>query len=135
MIAPIVWLLPICTQLRKCAAGDIVHSLTRLKKLGSELKFSALIFRKLDQINIWNRGKWWTSKIVRFFLTYISHTFRTIKPPCRAAINIFSTIVKKLENEIIHTNRVTWYMLKYVTYYQNALVWNSFKLGTQSKDI
>ena len=28
------------------------------------------------------------SKIVRFFLTYISHTYGTIKPLCRAAIKI-----------------------------------------------
>ena len=40
-----------CTQLMKCAAGDIVPSLTRLKKHGSELKFFVSIFGKLNQIN------------------------------------------------------------------------------------
>ena len=75
-----------CKQLRKCAAGDIVPSLTRLKKHGSESKFFISIFRKFDQINIQNRGKWQPSKIVKFFLTYISHTCGTIKPPCWAAM-------------------------------------------------
>ena len=51
MIAAIFWLLPMCTQLMKCAAGDIVPSLTRLKKHGSELKFFVSIFGKLNQIN------------------------------------------------------------------------------------
>ena len=40
-----------CTQLMKCAAGDIVPSLTRLKKHGSKLKFFVSIFTKLNQIN------------------------------------------------------------------------------------
>ena len=75
-----------CKQLRKCAAGDIVPSLTRLKKSGSESKFFVSIFRKFDQINIQNRGKWQPSKIVKFFLTYISPTCGTIKPPCWAAM-------------------------------------------------
>ena len=35
----------------KYAAGDIVPSLTSLKKHGSELKFFVSIFRKLNQIN------------------------------------------------------------------------------------
>ena len=53
MVAAIVWLLPMCTQLRKCTAdGDIVYSLTRFKKHGSELKFFVSIFGKFDQINI-----------------------------------------------------------------------------------
>ena len=50
MIAAIVWLLPMWTQLRKCAAGDIVHSLTSLKKHEPELKFFVSIFGKLHQI-------------------------------------------------------------------------------------
>ena len=33
-------------------AGDMVPSLTRSKKHGSELKIFVWIFRKLDQINI-----------------------------------------------------------------------------------
>ena len=39
------------TLLRKYAVGDIVLSLTRLKKHVSELKFFVSIFRKFDQIN------------------------------------------------------------------------------------
>ena len=35
----------------KCAAGDIIPSLTRLKKHVSELKFFVSIFAKLNQIN------------------------------------------------------------------------------------
>ena len=38
-----------CTQLRKCAAGDIVPGLTRLKKPELELIFFVSIFRKYDQ--------------------------------------------------------------------------------------
>ena len=84
-----------CAQLRKCAAGDIVPSLTRLKMLGTELTFFVSIFRKYNQINIKNRGKWQPSKIMIFFLTYISPTHETIKPPSRAAI-------KKWLNTQIH---------------------------------
>ena len=78
---------PICTQLRKCAENDIVPILKELKKDGSELKFFVSIFRKLNQMNIENREKRQPSKIVTFFLTNISQTYRTIKSPCRAAIN------------------------------------------------
>ena len=39
MIAAVVWLLPISTQLRKSAAGDIIPSLARLKKHEYVLKF------------------------------------------------------------------------------------------------
>ena len=36
MIAAIVWLLPMCTQLRKCAAGDIISTVTYdWKSMGS----------------------------------------------------------------------------------------------------
>lgn len=52
MIAATASLRPMCTQLRKYVAGDIVTRFTRLKKHGSDLKFFATIFRKLDQINI-----------------------------------------------------------------------------------
>ena len=51
MIAAIFCFFPICTQLMKCAAGDIVPSLTRLKKHASQLKFFVSIFGKLNQIN------------------------------------------------------------------------------------
>ena len=34
MIAAIVWLFAMCTQLRKCEAGDIVASLASLKNVG-----------------------------------------------------------------------------------------------------
>ena len=86
MIAAIVWLLPMWTQLRKCAAGDIVPSLTSLKKHGPELKFFVSIFGKLHKIKIWKRAKWQSSKFVRFFLTTISHTYQIIKPPWWAAM-------------------------------------------------
>ena len=89
MTAAIVWLLPMSTQLRKCAADDIVPSLKRLKKYGSELKLFVSILQKLDQINIQNRAKWQPLKIVRIFLTYISHKHGTIKPLCRVAIMSF----------------------------------------------
>ena len=36
MTAPIVWLFPTFTQLKKIAAGDIFPSLTRLKTYGCE---------------------------------------------------------------------------------------------------
>ena len=62
-----------------------------------------------------------------FFLTYISHTYETIIPLCRVSINIFSTIVKKLENKIIHSNRITWNILKAIANNQNALVSEGFK--------
>ena len=39
------------TLLRKYAVGDVVLSLTRLKKYVPELKFFVSIFRKFDQIN------------------------------------------------------------------------------------
>ena len=39
----------------------------------------------------------------------------------------FFTIVKKLENKIIHTNRITWNILKPIANYQNALVSKGFK--------
>ena len=81
MIAAIVWLFPVCSKLRKSAAGDIVPSLTRLKKNGSEFKFLVSIFRKPDQINIENRGNGNLWKLWDF----VSHMYRTIKPPCRAA--------------------------------------------------
>ena len=51
MIAAIVRLLLMFTLLRKYPVGDIVLSLTRLKKHVSELKFFVSIFRKFDQIN------------------------------------------------------------------------------------
>ena len=41
------------TQLRKRAAGDIVPSLTRLQKDGSEWQFSVMIYRKLGKFNIY----------------------------------------------------------------------------------
>ena len=57
MIAAIVWLIPVWTQLRKCAAGDIVPSLTSVKKYGPELTFFASIFENLHQIKILNQAK------------------------------------------------------------------------------
>ena len=87
-IPVIAWHLRISTQLRKYAVADIIPSKTKKKKHGSKLKFFVSIFQKLDQINICNWGKWQLLKVVRFFLTYISDTFGTIKPTCRAAIII-----------------------------------------------
>ena len=52
MIAAIIPLLPMGTQLRKFAAGDIIPSLTSLKKYEPELKFFVSIFGKLHQIKI-----------------------------------------------------------------------------------
>ena len=49
MIAPIVWLLPMCTQLRKCAVGDTGPNLQRLKMHGSELKFFVSIIYKIEE--------------------------------------------------------------------------------------
>ena len=40
-----------CTQLMKYTAGDIVPSLTKLKKHGSEFKFFVSILGKLNEIN------------------------------------------------------------------------------------
>ena len=91
------------TQLRKYAAGDVIPSLTRLKKLGFELKFLVSIFRKYDQINILNRGKWQPPKNVRFFLTYIFHTYRTINPPlCRAATSLLCISLSSILDKVIH---------------------------------
>ena len=50
MVGAIVSPLPMCSQLRKCAAGDTVSSLTKLEKLDFELAFFGSIFRKQDQI-------------------------------------------------------------------------------------
>ena len=41
---------------------------------GSKLKFFFSVSQKVEEINIWNQGKRQPSKIVRFFLTSISHT-------------------------------------------------------------
>ena len=87
MIAAIVWLLPMWTQFRKCAVGNIVPSLTSLKKHGPELNFFVSIFGKLHDIKIQNCTKWQPSKFLRFLLTTISHTYGTLKPPWRAAIS------------------------------------------------
>ena len=46
MIAAIVWLLSICTQLRQVAEGDIVPILKRLKKYRSYFKILYLDFPK-----------------------------------------------------------------------------------------
>ena len=58
-----------------------------MKKAWVSDEILSLDFPKLDQINIQNRRKWQPSKIVRFFLTYISHTYGTISPHSRAATN------------------------------------------------
>ena len=52
MTAAIVGFIPMWTQLRKCAAGDIVPSLRILKKHGPKLKLFVSIFGKLNQIKI-----------------------------------------------------------------------------------
>ena len=58
-----------------------------MKKAWVSDEILSLDFPKLDQINIQNRRKWQPSKIVRFFLTYISHTYGTISPLCRVPTN------------------------------------------------
>ena len=83
-------------QLRKCAAGDIVASLTSLEKHGPELKFFISIFGKLHQIKIQNQAKMQPSKFLRFFLTSISHTYGTLKPPWQAAIKFMKISGKVL---------------------------------------
>ena len=70
MIAAVFWLLPISIQLRKYAAGDIVPSLTRVKKHGSELKFFVSIFRKLNWINIIKSRKMVTMENREIFSNY-----------------------------------------------------------------
>ena len=52
MSTSIMLLLPMFSQLIKCVAGDILPSLIRFKKCGSELKFLASIFHKLEKISI-----------------------------------------------------------------------------------
>ena len=47
-----VGLLPIFTKGRKCAAGDLVPSLPRLKKHGFEIKLFVSIFGKLEEIKM-----------------------------------------------------------------------------------
>ena len=47
MIGAIAGLFPVCSQLRKYAAADIVLSLTKLKKHQIESKFFVSIFQKL----------------------------------------------------------------------------------------
>ena len=59
----------------------------KIKKAWVSDEILSLDFPKLDQINIQNRRKWQPSKIVRFFLTYISHTYGTISPLCRVPTN------------------------------------------------
>ena len=52
MIPAIVWLLPMFTQFRKCAADNIIPSLTGLKKHELKLKLFVSIFWKFDQVNL-----------------------------------------------------------------------------------
>ena len=49
--------------------------------------------KKLYQFNVCNRGKWQRLKIVRFIVTYISHTYGIIKPPCQVAIIFINLII------------------------------------------
>ena len=103
MVAAIIRLLPMSTQLRKYAAGDVIPSLTRLKKLEFELKFLVSIFQKHDQINILNRGKWQPPKNVRFFVIYIFHTYRTINPPpCRAETSLLCILLSSILDKAVH---------------------------------
>ena len=58
----------------ECATGDIVPSLTRLKKHGSKLKFFVSIFGKLSQINNIKSRKVATFESCEIFSNYyISH--------------------------------------------------------------
>ena len=92
MIVVIFWLFPMCTQLMKCffffffflqlmkcAAGDVVPSLIRLKKHGSELKFFVSIFGKLNQINNIKSRKVATFKNCEIFSNYCFSYLRDYK--------------------------------------------------------
>ena len=72
----------------QCVAGDVLPSARKIRIRGSEFKFFVSIFRELEEIIIKNWEQWrQLLKIVRFFLSTISHTCGRIKPPWRAAIN------------------------------------------------
>ena len=73
MTATFIWLLP-TTQLRTCTAGEIALSLTRLQKHRSELKFFVSIFRKPEEINIYEIDESENVPKMRdFFVTSIAH--------------------------------------------------------------
>ena len=99
----------------------------KTEKVWVRVEILCLIFRKLNQINIQNRGKWQPLKIMRFFLTFISHTQRTIKSPYRAAIN-WDNFQPCYQPSIVHAflNAYlfafwTWYMINgYFTWFRNG---------------
>ena len=76
------------------AASDVVPSAREIRIPGSEFKFFVSIFRKLEEIIIKNREQWQSLKIVRFFLSTISHTCGAIKPPSGAAIMLLRLFVQ-----------------------------------------
>ena len=59
----------------------------KFQKTWARAEILVSIFRELHQIKMKNWAKWKPLKFVRFFLTTISHTYTSIKPPWRAAIN------------------------------------------------
>ena len=132
MIATIFWLFPMCTQLMKYAAGDIVPSLKILIKHGPESKFFVSISGKLKQVsNIQSR------KVVNFenceiYLTIISHTYGIIKPPCRATISV--CLIEWFEQ------KSNWFVL--ISLYLQRKEWSlwyiavsKILLNTDNKDI
>ena len=81
-----------CPQLMKCAAGDIVSSLTRLKNHAPELTFFVSIFMKLSQINNIKSRKVATFQNCEIFSNYYFSYVETLKPPCRTAIMIIQML-------------------------------------------
>ena len=86
MIAAIVWFPPKWTQLRKYAAADIVPSLTSLTFSWIQVETLCLNLQKIPSNQNIKSSKVATFEIVTCFLTTISHTYGTIKPPWRAPI-------------------------------------------------
>ena len=87
MIAAIVWLYPMSSQLRKCAAGDIVPSLTSLKKHEPKLKFFVSIFGKLQNIK--------SNKVANFKI-------------CEIFSNYYFSYVRDHKATLAGKNKIRW---------------------------
>ena len=89
-----------CPQLVKCAAGDIVSSLTRLKNHGPELTFFVSIFMKLSQINNIKSRKVATFQNCEIFSNYYFSYVRDVKATLSDGNNDYSNVTKFNEDYV-----------------------------------
>ena len=89
-----------CPQLMKCAAGDIVSSLTRLKNHAPELTFFVSIFMKLSQINNIKSRKVATFQNCEIFSNYYFSYVRDVKATLSDGNNDYSNVTKFNEDYV-----------------------------------